>query len=196
MKYEHFLEKRVRKNATGQSSFLKEDVRPPWWQECKLFLKYLLQSWMEEVCGAVKLTEWSPGSPDDGDAPDTWNGELWLVSSDHVTWALVSDWSTHLHDLGLGERGVEGGVDVVVHHTLTVEVNPRLRISLSGGSRLLDLGSVEATQPEDHEHEAAGDTEAEAQAQHQGQLPGIRLKYGGGVNYMRLYLLLTTNSIH
>ena len=54
---------------------------------------------------------------------------------------------------------------------------------------MLDLGSVEATQPEDQDYEAAGDTEAEAQAQHQGQLPGIGLKYGVGVNYEIMSLI-------
>ena len=42
----------------------------------------------------MKLTGWTLGSSDDGDVPDTWNGEIWLVEAGHVTWMLASDWSS------------------------------------------------------------------------------------------------------
>ena len=55
----------------------------------------------------------------------------------------------YLHDLGLGQWGIEGGVDVVVEDTLAVQVNPlSLHFSIGDSSRLGDFIRVELTQSE------------------------------------------------
>ena len=80
--------------------------------------------------------------------------------------------SRDLHDLGLGQRRVERGVDVPVHG-LAVEVHPGLGV---GGGRLrAPAAGVEAAHAADHEEQAAGHPQPQAQRHRQHQLPQVRL---------------------
>ena len=77
-----------------------------------------------------------------------------------------------MHDLGLGERGVERGVDVPVHG-LAVQVHPGLG---EGGGRLpAPAACVEAAHPAHDEEEAAGHPQPQAHRHHHHQLPRVGL---------------------